>query len=67
MGGGWSECFNKAIRAYLDDGVLPENGTVCADSTCKPFSKDLRCLGPSIGAQQELGNRKVRDHLAIPF
>lgn len=46
MSGGWSECFNKAIRAYLDDGVVPKNGTVCADTTCKPFVKGGECLGP---------------------
>ncbi|CAN8098321.1 unnamed protein product [Discula destructiva] len=37
ISGGWGECFAAAIRAYLDDGVLPENGTVCNDVTCKPF------------------------------
>ncbi|KAI3398343.1 hypothetical protein diail_9435 [Diaporthe ilicicola] len=43
---GWSECFNEHIRAYLDEGVVPENGTVC-DTTCKPFSKDGYCLPPA--------------------
>lgn len=43
MGNGWSECFNEAIRAYLDDGILPENGTVCADLTCKPFVDGEDC------------------------
>lgn len=43
MGNGWSECFNEAIRAYLDDGIVPKNGTVCADTTCKPFVKGGEC------------------------
>lgn len=43
---GWSECFNKAIRAYLDDGILPKNGTWCADTTCKPFVKGGECQSP---------------------
>lgn len=42
----WSECFNEHVRAYFDDGTLPENGTAC-DTTCKPFSKDGYCLGPA--------------------
>lgn len=46
LGNGWSECFNGHIQAYLDDGTLPENGTVCADTTCKPFSKDGKCQPP---------------------
>lgn len=46
MGNGWSECFNEAVRAYLDDGIVPKNGTVCADTTCKPFSNEGKCLAP---------------------
>lgn len=46
MGNGWSECFNAAIRAYLDDGIVPKNGTVCADTTCKPFSEGGKCEPP---------------------
>lgn len=42
---GWSDCFRDAVRAYFDDGVVPENGTVC-DTTCKPFSKDGKCPPP---------------------
>lgn len=42
----WSDCFNEAIRAYFDDGIMPENGTVC-DTTCRPFSKEGRCLPPA--------------------
>ncbi|KUI69887.1 hypothetical protein VM1G_05403 [Cytospora mali] len=43
---GWSECFNQAIRAYFDDGIVPANGTVC-DTTCKPFSKGGKCQPPA--------------------
>ena len=42
---GWSECFREHVRAYFDDGIMPENGTVC-DTTCKPFAKDGKCLPP---------------------
>ncbi|KAJ4418262.1 hypothetical protein N0V82_005653 [Gnomoniopsis sp. IMI 355080] len=46
QGNGWSECFNEAIRAYLDEGTLPKNGTMCADTTCKPFVKGGDCQPP---------------------
>lgn len=46
MRSGWSDCFNQAIRAYFDNGTVPENGTVC-DTTCKPFSKDGKCQPPA--------------------
>ncbi|KAJ4393497.1 hypothetical protein N0V93_002709 [Gnomoniopsis smithogilvyi] len=45
-GNGWSECFNEAIRAYLENGTLPENGTMCADTTCRPFVKGGECRPP---------------------
>lgn len=45
-GNGWSESFNRAIRAYLDDGTVPESGTVCSDTTCKPFVKGGECQAP---------------------
>lgn len=58
MGSGWSECFNKAIRAYLDDGILPENGTVCADTSCQPFlGEGGECLGPAGEAHHTVGGR----------
>lgn len=41
----WIDCFNEAVRAYFDDGIVPENGTAC-DTTCKPFSKEGKCLPP---------------------
>lgn len=43
---GWSECFRDAVRAYFDDGIVPENGTACESQTCRPFSKDGDCLRP---------------------
>lgn len=46
MGNGWSECFNAHLRAYLDDGILPENGTMCSDTNCKPFFEDGKCQPP---------------------
>lgn len=51
MGNGWSECFNEIIRAYLDDGIVPKNGTVCADTTCRPFVTGGECQGPRVRAK----------------
>lgn len=72
LGNGWSECFNAHIRAYLDDGILPENGTVCADTTCKPFSKDGKCPPPPnvmkvLGHHQILDEPRFGQPLGIPF
>lgn len=72
-GNGWSECFNKAIRAYLDDGILPENGTVCADTTCKPFVEGGDCQAPAFlygaGIEADGSERSARAHypLGVPF
>lgn len=75
MGNGWSECFNRAVRAYLDDGILPENGTVCADTKCQPFAEGGDCTGPLEGAAQSGGDDRgglewqgrARRPLGIPF
>lgn len=72
IGGGWSECLNAHIRAYLDDGVLPDNGTVCADTTCKPFDEDGRCQPPpsvieALGHDGNWDAPRFRDLLGVPF
>lgn len=51
MGNGWSECLNEIIRAYLDDGIVPDNGTVCADTSCQPFVKGGECQGPHMSVK----------------
>lgn len=72
MGNGWSECFNAAIRAYFDDGIVPENGTVCADTGCQPFAKDGECQAPQeVSAAGGGGEAQARTRgyrpLEIPF
>ncbi|KAL1881330.1 hypothetical protein Daus18300_001183 [Diaporthe australafricana] len=67
---GWSECFNERIRAYLDDGIVPANGTVC-DTTCKPFSKDGYCLPPPgvvvAGEENSLFGMALGRRSGLPF
>lgn len=72
MGNGWSECFNKALRAYFDDGIVPEKGTVCADTTCRPFFKNGTCEAPpqlreaAVETKTDLGNIRYMP-LGLPF
>lgn len=72
-GSGWSECFNEAIRAYLDNGTLPEKGKICADTTCKPFVKGGECQPPvsiydaGLDRDGTVRSGRPRQPLGIPF
>ncbi len=40
LSSGWSECTNNVIRDYLENGLVPAEGTVC-ETNCKPFKESL--------------------------